>query len=143
MRDGVLDTTVVARANCDLGTRKRGNALDSRARLLESCLQGILRIRYNPKLLKEYTDHVCKYRNDLIEAFFAILDSPRAFFVKRNALTRQNYDLACKCRWPSHDQHLIAAALGGICPCIFVTEAALHQCAEKVNQVFGVRVELV
>lgn len=140
MNDGVLDTTVVACANCAIEARRQGNSLDRRAALLESCVSGLLRVRYNKVLLQEYEDHVHKYRNDLIETFFALLDSASSVFVSRSTLSRQNYDRALRCCWPSHDQHLLAAAMDGVRPYIYVTEDALSRCAKKIHREFGIRV---
>lgn len=143
MSDAVFDATVVAMANSDLVARKPGNALDVRARLLERCVSRQLRIRYNSRLLGEYTDHVKQRRNDLVELFFQILDSPVAISVRRNRLSASHFSKACRCRWPSHDQHLIAAALGGDEPCVYVTEEALANCSAAVHREFRVRVEQV
>jgi len=143
MNDGVLDTTVVACANCDLRARTQGNSLNRRAALIERCVTGSLRVLYNKVLLQEYKNHIREHRNDLIESFFAVLDSATAFLVRRSTLSRQDYNRARACRWPSHDQHLLAAALGGVRASIYVTEQALSRCAESIRREFRVRVEKV
>jgi hypothetical protein len=143
MNDTVFDTTVVAFSNTHLSARRRGNSLDTRLRLLEGTIRGDFRVRYNAKLLNEYEQHVRQHRNDVIEMFFAVLDSERAVLVKKNSLSRQEFNLARNHRWPSHDQHLIAAALGGCQTHIYVTEAALVACASGIYRVFRIRVQAV
>ena len=143
MNDAVFDTTVVAFANSDLSARKPGNSLDTRLRLLEGTVRRDFRIRYNAKLLKEYEQHVREHRNDVIELFFGALDSKGAILVKKNSLSRQEFNLARNQRWPSHDQHLIAAALGGTQTHIYVTERALVSCAAGIYRVFRIRVRAV
>ena len=102
---------------------------------------GARRLRYNTKLRCEYEQVVRQYRNDAIELFFAVL-ADSALFVPRNNLSRQDYATARdRCRWPGHDQHLLAAALGGDDPTIFVTEECHARCAPCILARFGTRVE--
>ena len=144
MPDCVLDATVVAYANGNLTGRRHGNILDRRLVIIEMVGSGDLRLRYNSKLLGEYEQLIKDRRNDVIEVFFAVLDSERAVRVRRNALSRQNHVKATtKCRWPVHDQHLIAAAIDGDEPSLFVTEKCLADCAAKIWAHFAVRVERV
>src|SRR5258708_11582316 len=112
MNDAVLDTTVVAFGNSDIAARKRGNSLDVRLRILEAAVTRQIRIRYTPKLLGEYQQHVRERRNDVIELFFAVLDSGAAVLVRRNTLSRHHHARAVGERWPPHDEHLLAAAIG-------------------------------
>ena len=144
MPDCVLDTTVVALANGDLAARQPGNAFDRRLRAIEQVVTGVRRLRYNTKILGEYQRLVRQYRNDVIEMLFLILDSDRSVLVRRSTLSRQEYAAAVKqCGWPSHDQHLLAAALGGVDPAIVVTELHLGQCASKIFRLFAVHVEYI
>jgi|SRR5208337_2809630 len=141
MPDCVLDAAVVYFANGELAGRRSGNALDRRLSVIEQAARGIWRIRYNPKLLGEYQRLIQESRNDVIDLFFILLDSEHAFFVKRNTLSGPQYEIAIKkCRWPSHDQHLLAAALGGDRPTVFVSEARHVACAKKILARFAVRV---
>ena len=141
MHDAVFDASVVAFSNGDLAGRRSGNAIDVRLRTVENALSGRSRVRYNPKLLKEYGDHVKHYRNDVIASFFALLDSQKSVFVKRNTLSSSKHDLANgRCRWPSHDQHLLAAAVGGNKPEVFVTEGALAACSACIKRHFKIDV---
>src|SRR5258707_5093776 len=122
MPDCVLDTTVVAMANGDIAARRPGNIFDRRLVVLESVVNGTLRLRYNTKLLGEYQRLIRDHRNDIIEALFIVL-ADRAIFVPRSTLARQHYRTATeKCHWPGHDQHLLAAALHGDDSALFVTE---------------------
>jgi hypothetical protein len=140
MADSVIDTSVVSMANGQIAGRRQGNALDRRLLAIEDVAYGRRRMRYNPRLLVEYRRIVRIYRNDVIELFFTAL-TERAVFVPRNTLSRQDNAKARKCKWPGHDQHLLAAAVGGIQPTIFVTEADLHACAASVLAYFAVHVE--
>jgi hypothetical protein len=140
MADSVIDTSVVSMANGQIAGRRRGNVLDRRLSAIEDVAYGRRRLRYNPKLLVEYQRIVRAYRNDVIELFFIAL-TERAVFVRRNTLSRQDNAKARKCKWPGHDQHLLAAAVGGIQPTIFVTESHLHACAASVLACFAVHVE--
>jgi hypothetical protein len=141
MIDAVLDTTVVAIGNKDIAGRKAGNSFDRVLAVLEKILDGTVLVRYNNKLRVEYTEHVRERRNDFIENFFSILDSSQAIFVRKNSLSRQEYALAVVAdRWPSHDQHLIAAAIGGENPTIYVTEHALDVCGARIYRDFDIHV---
>jgi hypothetical protein len=143
MPDCVVDATVVALANGDLAGRRPGNALDRRIAAIEQVANGTRRLRYNSRLYGEYGKLIKDYRNDVIETLFIILDDRRrSVFVKRNTLSRQNYATATRrCRWPSHDQHLLAAALGGNDPTIVVTEGRLGQCEHRILAFFNIHVE--
>jgi hypothetical protein len=142
VNDAVFDTTVVAVGNRQIADRRSGNSFDKTLRLLQAVINRVMRVRYNSKLRREYDEHVRQYRNDFIEVFFTILDSPQAVQVARNSLSRQHYDMAVRqARWPSHDQHLLASALGGERPHIYVTEQYLQDCGPKIYRIFGIRVQ--
>jgi hypothetical protein len=143
MAEWVFDATVIGISNTDLRRRRRGNALDRRLVLIENAVSGVARVRYNRKLLGEYQRLASQYKNDVIELFFAILDSGGAVLVGRNTLSRQEYSLALACRWPSHDQHLLAAAVGGAAVTVFVTEARHVQCASKIRRNFAISIQEV
>ena len=129
-------------ANGDLRGRRPGNALDRRLGVLEKIHDGALRVRFNQKLFLEYETIIKTKRNDNIEAFFAIIDSEHAVRVSRNSLSKKLHDLATtKCKWPSHDQHLLAAAVTGDRPTIFTSEVKLSKCAGKILLHFDVHVE--
>ena len=141
MIDYVLDATFVAFSNGDLAGRRPGNVLDRRLKVVEEVIyRQDRRLRYNQRLRREYEDHAKTTRNDFVEVFFSYLDSNRPFRVPRNTLSRQHYNTATKIRWPGHDQHLLAAAIGGIKPHLFVTEHKHAVYAAKVKQAFGITV---
>lgn len=141
MPDCVIDASVVAFSNGDLKGKRPGNVFDRRLKVIEKVCAGDLRLRYNTKLLREYQQLIKAPRNDVIEVFYSVLDSGRAVLVRRNVLSRQDYAMATtKCRWPSHDQHLLAAARDGNDPTIFVTEDHLAGCAQKVFKYFSIHV---
>jgi hypothetical protein len=143
MPDSVFDATAVKFANGDIGGRQPGNVFDRRLAAIEEIVSGARRLRYNPKLLREYTQLVREHRNDVIEALFSILDdAQQSVRVNRNQLSRQDYAKARDaCRWPSHDQHLLAAAVGGDNPTVFVTEQRHAQCAAAIHRHFEIRIE--
>lgn len=143
MPDRVVDATVVAFSNGNIAGRRRGNILDRRLAVLEQIVNGTHRLRYNPKLLHEYQQLVREYRNDVIDTLFNLLDDTRhAVLVRRNSLSRQNYAKATgPCGWPSHDQHLLAAALDGVDPAIVVTEQRLNRCAQAVRAHLAIQIE--
>jgi len=144
MVDCVLDATVVAFSNSDLALRIPGSPLDRRLSIIEEVAAGVRRIRYNPRLLGEYEAHARTFRNDVIELFFILLESDKAYFVRRNTLCRQDFAKATsQCNWPSHDQHLLAAAKDGVDPSIFVTEVNHAVCASRILRAFHIRVEFV
>lgn len=125
MPDCVLDASVVALANGDIAARRPGNMLDRRLAVIEHVVSGARRLRYNSRLLAEYEHLIQQHRNDVIYLLFEVLDSKRSIYVPRNTLSRQHHASATeRCRWPSHDQHLLAAALGGNNPVIFVRNHA-------------------
>jgi hypothetical protein len=132
---------VVGFANGDLTARRPGNVFDRRLRVIEQVVAGNWRLRYNQKLLDEYLRLIQEYRNDVIELLFGVLDSQRSVRVPRNTLSSRDHGIATsRCRWPSHDQHLLAAALGGVDPSVFVTEERLARCAPRILSHFAVRV---
>ena len=143
MADSVLDATVVAFSNGDLAGRRRGNALDTRLKLLEQVVEQRRPIRYNLKLRAEYIQHLLVNRNDIIALFVAALDSPIATFVPRNTLSRQLWAEAHACRWPAHDQHLLAAAIDGDQPTLIVTENLLANCGEGIRRRLQISVRKV
>jgi hypothetical protein len=140
MADSVLDATVVAFGNGDIAARRPGNLFDRRLTAIEQVASGLRRLRYNTRLLGEYTQLIQERRNDVIELFFTALDDERSVLVKRNTLSRQDYARARKCRWPTHDQHLLAAAVEGNDPTIFVTESRHVQRAAKILTCFAVHI---
>lgn len=142
MPDCVLDATVVALANGNIAARRPGNVFDRRLAAIEQVVSGARRLRYNSRLLGEYESLIQQHRNDVIYLLFEVLDSERSIRVRRNTLSRQHYATATqRCRWPSHDQHLLAAAFGGDDPVIVVTEPRLAQCAPRILACFAIHIE--
>ena len=136
MRDTVYDTSFVAYSNGELAGRKANNVLDRRLSKIEEFVEGKRVAWYNDKLLGEYRDKVRRTRNDVIETFLIRLaDAGRR--AARSRLSRTNYAKALKAQWPSHDQHLLAAAIEGTRATIFVTEKVLEDCAKSAKREFG------
>jgi hypothetical protein len=141
MADCVVDATIVGMANQDIAAREPGNVFDQQLILIEEIAHGARRLRYNPKLLSEYEPLTKTHLNDVIDLFFTAL-TDQGILVKRNKLLRHHFLIAKnRCGWPSHDQHLLAAAIDGDEPTIFVTEEYLAGCAPQILQRFGIRVE--
>ncbi len=140
MSNTVYDTTLVAYANGAIAGRKPGNVLDRRLRSIEKFLQGTRVAWSNTKLQAEYFQKIKEHRNDVIEAFFIrLVDHGR--LAKRNTLSRQEYARAKKLGWPSHDQHLLAAALEAGAATICVTENSLAVCAAGLRREFTTAIE--
>ncbi len=135
----MYDATVIVLANGDLAGRKAGNALDRRLTAIEECAVGRRVALYNDKLRGEYEKHIVKCRNDVVEVFMAGL-TEYGQYVKRNKLTRAAYVKAREVRWPSHDQHVLAAAIAGVAADVFVTEKKHADCAASIRRLFGVQV---
>ncbi len=141
MTDCVIDATVVYKANGAITGRRAGNMFDKRLAVIEQVGSGVRRLRYNGKLLKEYEQVMRTPRNDVIELFFAKL-TDTAVLVSRSTLSTPHYDKAVsKCGWPSHDQHLLAAAINGVNPSIVVTEHNHVKCAACILKHFAISIE--
>ena len=139
MPNTVYDAAFVAYSNGDLVGRKRGNVLDKRLKAIEQFLTGERVAWYNNKLFTEYEMHVRLRRNDLIDAFFMrLVDVGRKAI--RSRLSRPHFATATEIRWPSHDQHLLAAAIEAEDATKFTTEEVLANCARGARRCFGVRV---
>jgi len=137
MSDAVIDTTVVALSNVRLTCLKEGSNLHARIRLLKQCYAGERRIRFNGRLRAEYDSKVSGIENDFVRLFFELLDSSRSIFVKKSTLSRQFYDRARNdCGWPGHDQHILAAGVGGEQVVLFVTEERHCNCRAAIKRVF-------
>ena len=141
MSDRVLDATIIAFSSSDLAAREQGNSIDLRLTVIEEVVKGDYCLRYNARLLHEYRQVSRGYQNDVTELFFRVLDSSNSILVQRSSLARQHFAVAVtKCGWPSHDQHLIAAALNGANPEIFVTEQKHAICAQGIYRNLGIRI---
>jgi hypothetical protein len=140
MRDVVFDANVVRFANGNISGRQTGNALDTRLGVLEDCIHDRTRGRYNPKLWGEYAPAFDDPRNDIVVALIIAL-SDRGVRVPSNTLSRQLYAKMRDARWPSHDQHLLAAAIDGNRTVVYSCERNRHgPCARAVRREFGVGV---
>jgi hypothetical protein len=141
MTDCVIDATVIYKANGAISGRRPGNKMDWRLAVIEEVGSGARRLRYNRKLLHEYEQVVQERRNDVIDLFFAQL-TETAVLVNRNRLSASCYQKAVvRCGWPKHDQHLLAAAIGGVTPSIVVTENGHITCAKCIHRCLGISIE--
>jgi hypothetical protein len=139
MPNTVYDAAFIAFSNGALVGRRRGNLLDKRLATIEEFVNGRRVAWYNNKLLSEYEMHIKQRRNDVIDTFFIrLVDAGRK--ATRNTLSRTHFATATKIRWPSHDQHLLAAAIEAGNATIYVTEELLGNCAANVRRNFGAKV---
>jgi hypothetical protein len=143
MDDCVFDASFIAKANGHLAGEKQGNLLNRRLSAIRQVTSGKSRIRYNPKLLDEYCHLVKELRNDIVDQFVTLLEDENTVRLSGSTLCRQDKAKANKCRWPTHDQHVLAAAVGGKQVTIHVTENALGGCSVAVKKCFGFKVNYV
>jgi hypothetical protein len=143
MSDSVVDTTFIALANEELAEARADDLLYKLVTAIGKIVEGKDRLRVNPKLLKEYEPHICEHRNDIVDQFVALLDSPETVRLTSSSLRRSDNAKAETCHWPGHDRHLLAAAINGEKVTIHVTEHALAQCAAAVKRIFGFKVSHV
>jgi hypothetical protein len=61
-------------------------------------------------------------------------------FVDINTLPRHLHAKMRDANWPSHDQHLLAAAVDGMDPTVYVTESRHVRSAKAVRRHFGIRI---
>lgn len=113
MNNTVYDTKLIATVNCPLSARRANTVLNRRIEIVEESVGQKQRTiaRYNWKLWSEYEKHIKDYRNDIIILFFSKL-ADIGIRVSVCTLRRQHWN-KIRNHWPSHDQHLIAAAIGG------------------------------
>lgn len=143
MPDCVFDSSFVAKANGPVEAEKAGNFLHRRLDAMRSVTSGERRLRYNPKLLSEYSALIQQSRNDVLDQFLELLDNERTVRLKNSTLRRADKVKANKCRWPTHDQHVLAAAIDGEEVVIHVTETALGVCRAAVRRVFGFSINYI
>ena len=143
MSDSVVDTSFIAMANEELAEVGQNELLHRRISAIGNIVDGKDRLRVNPKLLKEYEPHIRERRNDIVDQFVALLDAPETIKLSSSSLRKADNVRANDCRWPTHDKHLLAAAMGGEAVTIHVTENALALCARDVRRVFGFKVNHV
>ena len=143
MPEAVFDTSFLHTANGPYSGQKNSSALNRRLTAIRGVNSGHSRVRYNDKLLAEYSNSLKVHRNDVIEQFIELLDSKKAIRLPSSTLRHADKAKANECRWPTHDQHVLAAAVGGSGVVIHVTENALGACAKKVKRIFGIKINHV
>ena len=82
MSECVFDASFIGKANGLLTGEKTGNLLNKRLVAMRSVTTGTSRIRYNDRLLAEYTCLVREHRNDVVEQLFEMLDKGQNVKVK-------------------------------------------------------------
>lgn len=141
MKSSVYDTILVAKANGSIAGRHRGNLLDRRLCLLENAIERMTNTLVNSKLLHEYRIKIMDVaiRNDTIHAFLQFVFD-HGIDSHRSTLSSSDYDRARNARWPIHDQHLIAAAIGGANASIYVTEKRHVACSNSIRKSFKITI---
>lgn len=105
----VYDTSFVARANGDLSDMKPNSVLYKRISAISLSTTGKAKARYNRKLYQEYMDHIKELRNDFINVFITSLEK-NGILIEKMTVEKIKW-IKVKKLWPSHDRHLLAAAL--------------------------------
>lgn len=141
MRSTVFDTRLVASANGDIRARRPGNILDCRLILLEQAVARVTTTLVNKKLLKEYNSKIPQsgIRNDSVRSFIEFVID-HGVDSGRSTLSHSDYVKAHEARWPTHDHHLIAAAIGHNHVTIFVTEQNHFVCTREIHRRFGITI---
>ena len=139
MKSSVYDTILIAKANGNLAGRKAGNALDRRLKLFEAAVLGTSLTLVNAKLLNEYGSKILDFRNEAVRAFY-VYAIDHGVNTGKSSLSRSDFERSRKARWPAHDQHLIAAAIGREKVSIYVTEVQHSACAAAVRKQFGITI---
>jgi hypothetical protein len=143
MRHVVFDATVVRYGNIPMEARASDSVANRRLAAVEGfVIERAVVARYNPKLAHEYQPAFDDPQNDVIAAMLIAL-ADTGIFVKSNTLSRPHYARMRDTRWPSHDQHLLAAAVEGKDPLIFTCEDAHGVCAKAVRREFGIAVTVL
>lgn len=137
MSDAVFDATVITYSNRGLLETDKTEYASAGIALLTKFVSSTRRIRVNPKLVREYEEHNVR-RSDLIELFLTLLTSDRTVHSKKNTLPTHLFLKSRKAGWPTHDQHLLAAADDGAF--IYVTEQRHSVCSAKIKRDMSISV---
>lgn len=138
----VYDACVIGKSNRSIKNRKQDNALDKRLSAIELFLSGKKGACYNTKLREEYVSLTRTIVNDVVSSFMVLL-TEKGHRVKQSTLSTSDYALAREAAWPGHDQHLLAAAIGGGAVTIFSTENRLGRSSAAIKRRFGISVALL
>jgi hypothetical protein len=145
MAESVFDASFIGYANSSLDdpTPHRREFLRQLLNAITSVISRQSNLRCNQKLLSEYEGHLKVRRNDVIDQFITILDSEETVKLSGSTLRSPHKARANDCRWPSHDQHVLAAAIDGTNVTIHVTERVLGLCAQDIWRKFRIRINYV
>ena len=126
----VIDTQILVRSNAPLSTGV-SKAQKERWELLRRAVEKEYVPAYSAQLVQEYITHLTKKRSDLVTAFLKALIE----FGKRNhaPLRSHERDDLHRCRYPSHDEHLIHTAKGLNNAMIAAEEESILRAADCVN----------
>jgi predicted nucleic acid-binding protein len=145
MEECVIDTVVLQSANAPITKPpRRGSLFAKRVRLLEDVRVGNKTVLYSPRLVQEYQTKISEPRNDYVKAFLEILSDPRRSIPNWKRWTGSQQDRAhSKCRYPSHDDHLLQTAIRPNPTMIITEEATLLSTDTCIHRYFGVHIRHV
>ena len=108
----VVDTTVLQKANAPITKPvARSGQFARRLDVLQAILDGRIVVLYSRRLIHEYEEHVKEPRNDLVRAFFELLDDVGRATQNWHPLTGDVKAKARKCRFPREDYHVLRTAI--------------------------------
>ncbi len=136
MKDTVYDASFVKFSLAESSESERSELTNQRWKEIEGFIVGKRKLYYNQKLGKEYNQLLKNATNDdSVQAFiFALVDT--GIKGSKNGLSRQKRVQAQAAGWPTHDDHLLSAALLGTKTEIFVTEQTLANCGTAIKRIF-------
>ena len=140
MSETVYDTRFLACANGNISNLRPFSQLQKRVSYVKEFSDGKTTARFNAKLLQEYDKHIKEYRNEIIESFFKLLVD-HGIKSNRNTLTGPDWQ-RLDGAWPTHDRHLLAAAIDGVKVRIITSEKDLVKKKAVVKRIFRIDVLL-
>lgn len=123
----VVDTCILQKANAMI-TVEPGAYSDFRRRvaLLLTFVNGTNIALFSDAIVREYEERVKEPRNDYVRLFFELVTAPGSGAMASWAPRwRGDRDVARRCRFPKHDDHLLRTAVPKAPAVIYTEEAAL------------------
>lgn len=140
----VIDTMVLRKANAPLDNRppKEGRAFAKRVALLRRIRGGELQVLISSQLMREYREQVLQPRNDVVTAFFALLDDPNRSRPNWAPWSGGRKEQQNKCRFPGEDTHVLRTAHVEDEPStIFSEESRMLKTDACIHRNFGVHIQ--
>lgn len=137
----VIDTNILQKANARLlkspvATRK----FYKRIALLERIMNDELHPLMSQKLLAEYETQVREPRNDFVKAFLEIITMPDRVSYNWHRPWRGDAEKARKCRFPSHDDHVLRTAIRPHASTIYTEERPMLATDACIYRAFRVHI---